>query len=174
MKMVDMPTPRMQDQTRVVVSALRKAVRDESTVNYKAAAAAIARLRSMVAFDGRPDWRGASPEWKDLIQRLYRMAETPSDSSSAFQANLRYHVGNAVREIAPPEDLEALGLAKNSPLERARQSRSQPKDETTAEAMAMGCLRSIRALRKQGVTPEAAVVLRKIIHEAADALGDLA
>jgi hypothetical protein len=163
------------DQSRRVLSCLRRLLKEQTTGNYQACARETASLRSLVVYEGRPDWRGQSPEYKDRISHLYRMAEMPSDSQGNIQANLRYHVGNAVRELAPDYDIEALGLSKDSPLDRARKSRSKARstDETSPAALVASALRQLRTARSAGVTADMAPSLGKIIREATDALADL-
>lgn len=70
----------------------------------------VVTLRSCFEFDGRPDWAGRSQDYRDVIYRVYKDAGIPSDSSSGSQANLRYHIGNAVWEQATAADRVALGL----------------------------------------------------------------
>jgi hypothetical protein len=80
-------------------------------------------LRQEFSFDGFPDWAGKSEEYRQTIYRAYREAGVPSDSTGALQANLRYHVGNALREAAPADELRALGLDLEGPRARAVRAR---------------------------------------------------
>lgn len=139
-----------------VSAALRAAVEEPGGTNNRAAAEAIIRLRSLFDYEGRTDWAGRSGPYRDLIERLYREAGVPSDSESNMQANLRYHLGNLLRQTAPPEDLQALGMSTEGPLGRERVARKQrPRktgeritpaalsDPTTLAALALNALRTL-------------------------------
>ena len=155
-----------------VVDALRALKADRSTENAKGAAEAIARRRALLIVDGLPDWGGESKAWRVIICDLYDRADIPPDSEGGFQANLRYHVGNAVHAIAPVSELRALGLDEESPLERARKARGKKAPEPRdSRDFAEAGLRNVRDARKAGVTAASADLLVKIIKEAAAALG---
>ena len=79
----------------------------------------VVEFRRLFEHDGRPDWAGRSQSYRDAIYQVYRDAKVPSDSAGGLQAKIRYHVGNVVREVAPPEDLLALGLKPKGPRGRA-------------------------------------------------------
>lgn len=83
-------------------------------------------FRSTFTYMGRPDWAGRSAQYRNAIYRVYREAGVPSDSHASIQGNMRYHVGNAVRTMAPREDLEALGLDPQGPRDRAGRYRAKP------------------------------------------------
>lgn len=111
-----------------VVEALRQVVADPSTEHARHAADTIVALRKQFKHEGIHDWAGRSPGYRDLIERLYRQAGVPSDSESSLQANLRYHVGNALRRTASPEDLAAIGMSVDGPLARIKSTRaSEPR-----------------------------------------------
>lgn len=165
-----------------VVAALSAAVDDPGTQSNKAAAEAIVALRRLFRHQDLPDWAGRSGEYRDCIERLYRQAGVPSDSGSNMQANLRYHVGNVLREVAPPEELTALGMAVNGPLSRLRANRldgsstrgriARPGAGDPA-ALASLALDALRTMRTMEPGPEVAPALRKIMGEVASALQDL-
>lgn len=90
----------------------------------KAAAAAIVEMRRQYEWEGRPDWTGRHPEYREQIARLYREGKVPPDSENSTQAAIRYSIGNALREVAPPADLEALGLSLEGPRARTRRARA--------------------------------------------------
>lgn len=146
-----------------------------------AAAEAIVGLRRHFRHEGRPDWAGRSPEYRDLVERLYRQAGVPSDSESNMQANLRYHVGNVLRQVAPPEDLAALGMAVEGPLGRLRTTRATaPRRPRLARpgvgdpaAMASLALETVRTLRTMEPGPEAEPALRVLLDEVLDAVKDV-
>src|SRR5690606_11264334 len=111
------------------------------------------------------------------IERLYRQAGVPSDSESNMQANLRYHVGNVLRKVAPPEDLQALGMAVEGPLGRIRNTRaSAPARPRLARpgvgdpaAMASLALETVRTLRSMEPGTETEPALRALLDEVMDA-----
>lgn len=106
------------------LAALVEAGRDGAPKGAaKAAAEAIVALRRLHEFEGRPDWAGRSPEYRLAIEVIYRDAGIQSDSKGSVQANLRYHVGNVLRAVAPVEDLAALGMTVDGPGERSRKQR---------------------------------------------------
>jgi len=105
-------------------AALTDMVQDPSTENVRDAATALVALRQEFTFEGFPDWAGRSLDYRMTVERLYRDAGVPSDSEGGTLSKLRYHVGNIVRQTAPPEDLEALGLQSSGPRERNKDRRS--------------------------------------------------
>lgn len=170
--------PRVTAAASKALDALAAAVADPGTGQNRAAADAIVALRRQFTHEGRPDWAGRSPEYRDAIERIYRQAQVPSDSEGPMQANLRYHVGNAIRRVAAPEDLEALGLVPAGPLARVRASRETSPRPTRAKvrtpgdpvALANFVLAGVRALRTMEPGADVEPVVRKIIDEALDLL----
>ena len=170
-------------QAARVVAALQEAVTDPSTSRNKAAAEAIVKLRGLYEHEGRPDWAGRSSEYRDAIERLYRQAGMPSDSESSVQANLRYHIGNTLRKTAPAEDLHALGMAAEGPLERLRHARRLEPKATTRRlarpgvgdpgALASLALETVRTLRTMEPGPEVEPALRRVLDEVLDAIREL-
>lgn len=176
-------TKTMTAQAARVVTALREAVADPGTVNNRTAAAEIVKLRGMFRHEDRPDWAGRSPEYRDCIERLYRQSGLPSDSESSMQANLRYHIGNTLRQVAPPEDLAALGMASEGPLGRLRTARhEEPKTARPRlarpgvgdpAALASLALETVRTIRSMDPGPEVEPALRKVLDEILDVLREL-
>lgn len=162
-----------------VVAALQEAISNPGTTSNRKAAEAVVTLRRCFKHEGLPDWAGRSGEYRDLIERLYRQAGVPSDSESSMQANLRYHLGNAIRKVAPPEELLALGMAPLGPSARIKESRvAQPrrvKAITPGDpgALATVALDAIRALKTMGPGPEVETTLRKILNETMDIVSTL-
>jgi hypothetical protein len=164
--------------------ALRVAVDAPGTMTNRKAAEAIIALRRQFKHEGIPDWAGRSPEYRDIIEHLYRDVGVPSDSAGGLQANLRYHLGNALRSIAPPEDLEALGMSIQGPLGRVkatreaspRPSRRKARSVTIdPETLAGLALEAIRALRQMADEATASVepTLRALLDETVEALREL-
>ena len=105
--------------TPALVSALRTAVADRTLARKKAAGMEVARLR--LAWD---DPAGTSRGYKAAVSAAYLAAGVPSDPASGFQANLRYHTGNALRLLMPADRLVAAGLDTDGPAARARRTRA--------------------------------------------------
>lgn len=68
--------------------------------------------------DERTDWSGRSPGYRAAIREVYSLGEIPKESLDTVQAALRYHVGNLLRDRAPADELEGVGLIKLSPKKR--------------------------------------------------------
>lgn len=164
------------------LAALVEAVEQPTTMTNRRAAEAIVRLRKHFRHEGRPDWAGRSPEYRDLIERLYRQAGVPSDSESSMQANLRYHIGNALREVADPEDLQALGMATEGPAGRVRAVRAaRPRRPRLARpgigdpaALASLALETVRTLRSMDPDGDVEPALRLLLDEVLDTLRQVA
>lgn len=82
---------------------------------------------------GKPDWAGRSNGYKEAVARIYREAGVPEDAVSGFQAALRYHIGNTLREFAPKAELKAAGLKVESPRERSASSKESRAANKAAE-----------------------------------------
>lgn len=167
-----------------VAAALLLALSTPGTEANIKAAESIVSLRRQFKHEGMPDWAGRSPGYRDLIERLYREAGVPSDSESNLQANLRYHIGNAIRRVAPPEDLEALGMTKAGPLGRIKETRvverqakrSQKAVSSTADPAALATLaldafRAARSINPDGQTAAVRRTLRTLADEIEECLG---
>lgn len=166
------------------LAALMEAVADPGTDNNRRAAEALVNLRKQFKHEGATDWAGRSPGYRDLVERLYRQAGVPSDSENGMQANLRYHLGNVLRQVAPPEELAALGLATAGPAGRVQASRQanprKPKvraasmiqmrgDPESLADLAFSCVRAIRGMEASDGTQAA---LRRVLDEVVDILAD--
>lgn len=149
----------------------------------------IVKLRSLFEYEGMPDWGSNSPGYKDLIGRVYRDAGVPPDSGSSTQANLRYHIGNAIREVAAAEELAALGMDAAGPRERAVRARKEgPRAATRAPltalptandplamaGFALQAVRSLRGMKPRGEMAEAVEAeLRAVMDELVDTLAEV-
>lgn len=153
------------------VKALRAAVETPSTEANRKAAEHIVALRQLFEHEGHVDWAGRSPQYRDLIERLYRQAKVPPDSESSMQANLRYHLGNVLRKTAPPEDLAALGMAVDGPLGRIHKTRKAAPRKMASQALGTGepaaiaalALSCVQALSTMRVGPDVIPPLRELI-----------
>lgn len=79
----------------------------------KALAEQLARLR-MVYRDkqGRPDMRGTSLEYREAAALIYEKAGLAPDEASTAQGAVRYHLGDAVRNILREHEMFANGDEK--------------------------------------------------------------
>lgn len=118
-----MATKAITTASERAVAALKQVVAEPSTEHARHAAETLVSLRKQFKHDGLPDWAGRSAGYRDIVERLYRQAGVPSDSESNVQANLRYHLGNVLRKVAPPDDLAALGMSVDGPLARIKSTR---------------------------------------------------
>lgn len=85
----------------------------------KGIAEIVVELRSRCLLgDGRTDWSGRSSRYRHLAGDMYSRAGITRDERDTFQSVLRYHVGNLLRERAPRDDLELVGISLASPKER--------------------------------------------------------
>ena len=91
----------------------------------KALAKVVVLIRSKHRDDeGNIDWRGKTWDYRQAIGEMYERAGVPPDSQSGIQSALRYHVGNLIREVATPDELQAAGLLKDSPRDRLNEQRN--------------------------------------------------
>lgn|GEM_PF-5028532 len=145
-------TPTKQQRVRTqlaqeivgTVQDLHKGVGTRATL-LRRLAELIVRLRGQYEFEGHTDWAGRGGEYREAIAGAYREAGVPQDTVDGLQAALRYHIGNVLREVAPPDELQAAGLDPEGPLERlhrrreaARQKRQGGKVEAALEAVEHG------------------------------------
>lgn len=84
---------------------------------------ALAQLRGYyTTTDGLTDWRGRSREYREAVTSIY--AHAPADQTDRIMGSVRYHIGEAVRRVAPDEDLRALGFKDAGPVVRGRTRRA--------------------------------------------------
>lgn len=157
----------------------------QDPVDARTTAAQVVALRRTFENDGRPDWAGRSQEYRDCIYRVYKDARVPSDSVGSLQAQLRYHVGNAVRVVAPLEDLEALGLDPQGPRARAVRARAEgrvpPRKPVLSNAnnplemagFALEAVRTLRQMKLRGKQVQPVMDdLHLLLHDVVDAIAD--
>jgi hypothetical protein len=114
--------------TKATTACKRYMEADSSrTEALKDLARAVVKIRQATKdTDGKPDWAGRSQSYRDAIGKVYQEAGVPEDSQANIQAALRYHIGNVLRDEAPPADLKALGLKAEGPRERAATRKAPP------------------------------------------------
>lgn len=81
-----------------------------------------------------PDWRGRSQEYRTFAAQVYADAEIPPDSESAIQARIRYVINTRIREVAPAEQLDALGYQRRNPAEREADRRAAKKSRRVLDS----------------------------------------
>lgn len=165
-----MPASKVTQQSKRTQAALRRVVGRPTVENRKAAAQEILSLRVLFRHKGMPDWTGRSPEYRDLIQRLYQAAGVPADSASDLQATLRYHVNNRLHEIAPAEHKAALGLKTEGTLSTTRAKRAAAHEDPPVDDLLLAALKALRAAKAAGIPACAAPQVKKLAREAIDAL----
>lgn len=57
---------------------------------------------------GIPDWNGNSRLYSEYIQGIYEAAGLPKGTQDGLRNNLKYHVQNLVKAVAPKDQLEKL------------------------------------------------------------------
>lgn len=106
------------------VSLLRQYLKAPRTELLRQLAPVIVELRSRSTLeDGRPDWGGRSPAYRDVMTEIYRRAGVPKERLDTIQAAMRYHIGNLIRERASREELLAVGLTTTAPRDRNAETR---------------------------------------------------
>jgi hypothetical protein len=175
-----------------VLKKLMAADRDDREPYYRAAADRIVALRETFRRpDGLPDWSGGTSAYRAMIQSAYREAGVPPDSEDTVLAALRYHVNNVLREVAPAEQLEAVGLDRASTRQKMRgEAPTRPRKPRPADALppmpsilaeasqdpvglvthAIKALRSAADLKPSGDEAEAIGLLLHVLRDSVDAL----
>ncbi|MEU7039828.1 hypothetical protein AB0A77_02065 [Streptomyces varsoviensis] len=117
---------------------LQEYVRTErrSTLLMKNLAVVVIEMRRrFTTEDGLPDMRGRSYPYRERIAEVYLRAGVPEDSEDRIRANLRYHIGNLLREELTPQELEDYGLLPAAPRDRKR-AKDAERDALVAAARA--------------------------------------
>ena len=106
------------------VQVLTRYLEDHRTDHLRQLAEIVVRLRGEHTLeDGRKDWAGRSPAYRQSMADLYTRARVPEAKLDTVQAALRYHVGNLLRERAKGEELAAVGLSTVAPKQRLATAR---------------------------------------------------
>lgn len=156
---------------REAAERLREGLRSSEPGDRSAAYRDAARLlvearRYFVGADGAPDWRGRTYTYRQFVGGVYGDAGVPVGDRSRVSAALRYHVGNALRELLDADELARLGLSEESPLARARVQRAEKADLIRAVTGSASGLESVDALR---AIASARVLLERV---STDAVGE--
>lgn len=99
----------------------------------RAAGNDIAKLRSLFTRNDAPDWSGRSNAYKQAMSEVYSRLNVTGARRESLQFTVRFHAGNAIREMAEAEELEAAGLDAASPRDRLQLRRDA--NEATAQAV---------------------------------------
>lgn len=75
--------------------------------------------------EGEPDWLGRTYAYRAWIREVMSAAHVPGDEVSSLQAAIRYHSGNILRDRLSEEQIDDLGLRKESPKERSVEKRER-------------------------------------------------
>lgn len=143
---------------------------DSKTTLLRELARVIVELRGYFQTeDGRTDWAGRSFTYRETVARIYQDAGVPADSLEGMQSALRYHIGNVLRDHAPPQELEDLGLKSQRPVERVKASRERLAALARAGAALekQGRAKDVRLIR---VVSQAEVLLTKVTDAALEDL----
>jgi hypothetical protein len=99
-------------------------IKDNETTLLRNIAVVLVELRARTQdADGRTDWHGRSHKYRVKAGELYASAGIPADSQASIQTAVRYHIGNHLRTVAPPEELADVNLKLDAPLEREQRRR---------------------------------------------------
>lgn len=106
--------------TREIVRRLKALRETEDRERRTTLAREVARsavdLREFYLVDGRADIAGRSHAYLSTMRDLWSKAGyTDADERDRVQAQVRYHVGNIIRDRVTADDLEAAGLQAPSP-----------------------------------------------------------
>lgn len=119
-----MSKPSLDDLRARAVSFLRAAANSdgyERTTAARNVAEALLDIRCLPwAFgdDGEPDWLGKSGGYKQLVADIYSEANVVGDHKRRMQAVVRYHINELMHKRFSDEELDAIGLRKETLDER--------------------------------------------------------
>lgn len=122
-------TTTLEGIRRPVVSALRAYVTDpDAAAHGKEAAGHLVATRALFTDKrGRADPAGRSKAWRRRPASTRKRAPRGSEA-----AGVRYHVGNALRELYSPETLADYGLIAESPRAKEAERHEREREVLTA------------------------------------------
>lgn len=163
---------------------------DAERTDYLRAVAAdfVAAREHFYTKEGEPDWHGRTYAYRTWVREVMSLGGVPADVLASTQAAIRYHVGNILRDRLDDDQIEALGLRKESPRERSVEKRERTssalalvsggqaieslEDITAAASAVVGILRRINVSGLTGARRKAAVsALQDVSAAARDAGG---
>ncbi|WP_229398147.1 hypothetical protein [Micromonospora okii] len=124
---MDSPRDKLRAQLLRVLRALRRVGDDAArrTALYREAAGLIFDLREhFKTGSGDPDWRGATPAYREYVRSAYAETGWARDAATTAQTAIRHHISRLARERLAPDQLEDLGLRADNFAERKRDSRA--------------------------------------------------
>ncbi|UYL87631.1 hypothetical protein SEA_VRESIDENCE_26 [Arthrobacter phage VResidence] len=108
--------------------------------------------------EGEPDWLGRTYAYRTWVREVMSAAHVPADTVTSLQAAIRYHSGNVLRDRLSEEEVDDLGLRKESPKERSVEKRERSSSTmnifgggaelTSAEDILQLCTLTLRALAR--------------------------
>lgn len=129
-------TSSLAELQKVAIKALTRSLRAsdaERTECLRDTARAFVDAREhFFTKEGDPDWAGRTYAYRTWVREVMSDARVPNDILSSTQAAVRYHTGNVLREKLDDDELNRLGLRKESPRERSVEKR-----ERTSEALSL-------------------------------------
>lgn len=166
------------------VKILRAYLADHRTDRLRDLAEIVVELRGAHHLDdGRPDWDGRSPAYRQTMADIYASSRVPEERLDTVQAALRYHVGNLLRERASADELEAVGPSPVAPRERLANERAAlaaqravsapPQDVARLTAYALALLRYVDETKIPDLAPERAVASRLALEAAQERAAEL-
>lgn len=123
----DLSQPELHARGVQLVRAYQQ-VEKAQVVVLKSLAAVLVALRLQM-----DDPKGDSHAYKQQAAEIYRDAGVPKDTKSTVQGNVRWHIGNLLRDLLPPDEVRALGLKEEGPRERRSLARSRTSALVTAQ-----------------------------------------
>lgn len=157
------PEPLSTEQKRAVGMAAKAFTMyyHDAQKAYKHIAKAIVSLRLTFQKDGKPDFRGETPQYRGAVADLYESAIPDPDERSSFKVSIRYWVSKEyTRRVESKEikkgDLEAAGIMKPiRPRQEQEPRRPIPSNERT------GLSAKGKALRPAEVLAEAERIVKE-------------
>lgn len=129
------PLPEVRDDAVRLARAYRSVADDRELRPpiMRELASVVLELRQLFTTEaGQPDWTGRSYAYRMALGEILSDAGIRRAELASFQAALRYHVGNQLRERLDDEQLAELGLLPTSPTERGRAARARNRTEREA------------------------------------------
>ncbi|BDZ52852.1 hypothetical protein GCM10025867_50930 (plasmid) [Frondihabitans sucicola] len=120
----------LQVATINAIRSLQVVSENQRTATYREIAGLLIDARATFPrADGSPDWLGRTYAYKQFVGSIYRASIEGMAAMVTIPANIRYHVGNVIRERLDAETIEQYGLDENNPRQRALEGRRQHRTE---------------------------------------------
>lgn len=100
-------------------------VEHEPTILLRSLAVVLVELRKRhTDGDGRRDMLGRSYPYRQDAGEIYRQAGISEATRARTQQAVRWHIGNILRDVLDPAEVESYDLQPKSPLERMQDDRA--------------------------------------------------